>query len=68
MGRKGVSKRKPTQDKARPGAGDNSGSIASAMRASANQPVRVSDADKADVSAARGGANSPDSKKKSKKR
>lgn len=66
MGRKGVSKRKPAQTKAKPFSKDNAGIGESSVgRITGSQPA----SDKDSVAAARGGAKqSSDSKKPSKKR
>jgi hypothetical protein len=49
MGRKGVSKRKPSQTKAKPfGNNPASGSVSSAMQAAEPQQVKSSDAGKTD--------------------
>jgi hypothetical protein len=68
MGRKGVSKRKPSLTKSKPFASNNaSGSVSSAMQAVEPQQVKSFDPGKADSSAKGSGKTSPDSKKKSKK-
>jgi hypothetical protein len=55
MGRKGVSKRKPPQAKARPLAKDNASvGVSSVGRATASQPVKLPDTDKAVIPTIRG--------------
>lgn len=47
MGQKGVSKRKPSQNKTKiKGHNDPAGSVSSAMREAKNQPALIRDADK----------------------
>jgi hypothetical protein len=69
MGRKGVSKRKPSQTKSKPFAGGNnaSGSVSSAMQAAEPQQVKSFDPGKADSSGKGSGKTSSESKKKNKK-
>ena len=58
MGRKGVSKRKPSQTKSKPfGGKDTSGSVSSAMQAAEPQQVKSFDTGKTD------GSNKGNSKK-----
>jgi hypothetical protein len=70
MGRKGVSKRKPSQKKAKQLASDNSSGVVSSLeRAIRNQPIRLLDTDKAVNPTIRSSVKSPsDSKKNNKKR
>ena len=65
MGRKGVSKRKPSQKKAKQLSGDNaSGVISSLGRATGSKPVEFPETDKAANPAIRGSVKpSSDSKK-----
>ena len=70
MGRKGVSKRKPSQKKAKRLSSDNaSGGVSSVGRALGSQPVKLPDTDKAVIPTIRGSVKrSSDSKKNPKKR
>ena len=68
MGRKGVSKRKPSQTKSKSLTGNPaSGSVSSAMQAAEPQQVKSFDPGKADSSSKGSGKTSSDSKKKTKK-
>jgi hypothetical protein len=68
MGRKGVSKRKPSQTKTKPLSTKNaSGRLSSVVQAAESQPVKSFDTGKAVPSTKGGGKNSSDSKKNTKK-
>jgi len=68
MGRKGVSKRKPNQNKPKPlSGGAAAGSVASVLQAAESQPVKTLDTGKAAPSARGGGKPSSDRKNKSRK-
>jgi hypothetical protein len=68
MGRKGVSKRKPSQTKSKPfGSNPASGSVSSAMQAAEPQQVKSFDTGKSDSSGKGSEKTSSDSKKKTKK-
>jgi hypothetical protein len=68
MGRKGVSKRKPSQPKSRPlPSNGTSGSVSSVLQTAEKQPVKTFDTSK-DGASTRGGVKpSSDHKKSSKK-
>ena len=70
MGRKGVSKRKPPQAKAKPLSKDKvSAGVSSVGRATGSQPDRLPDTDKAVIPTIRGSVkHSSDSRKNPKKR
>ena len=68
MGRKGVSKRKPSQTKSKPfGSNPASGSVSSAMQAAEPQQVKSFDTGKSDASSKGNGKSSPEQNKKTKK-
>jgi hypothetical protein len=70
MGRKGVSKRKPPQTKARPLSKDNASvGVFSVGRAKGSQPVKLPDTDNAVIATVRASVKpSSDSRKNPKKR
>jgi len=70
MGRKGVSKRKPAQKKAKQLSSDNaSSSIFPLVRAPGTRAIKLPEQDKADIPASRGnGKQSSDARKNSKRR